>query len=406
MAEGTAMTPTTLQPRIPDAIPVEVDPPRLFTVPPRAPDPPAEGGGGLKPLEYLRYRWATVVFLGGALAGAMAYGAYSVIPAKYTTYSIIRVAPQDPRIYCNEDPHGRSDFASYLKTQAGVLRSHFVLNAALRDPEIAALPMLRAQGDPIRFLEQELQIDCSDRSELIKPKLSGDDPRAITMIVNAIHDAFFSEVVEAERKRKQARLKQIDDSVTKMQTDLEQKFPAVKPGVADDQPAESLPGVGPNLAASQVARLREKLDNAEVRQKQLEDEKKRIAHRLDNLETELPPVPAGYVAALDNDPDIAGINRRVALWQQQLTHHVGLNGDPNNPGIKELKRKISEAAQERERVRKERVLEFQKTQLQEVAKRLQTDGEKIDDELAGLKIIREKTQTEMKEYEAKLAKIL
>src|SRR5262249_2445724 len=209
-----------------------------------------------------------------------------------------------------------------------------------------------------------------------------------------------------ERKRKQARLKQIDDSVTKMQTDLEQKFPAVKPGVADDQPAESLPGVGPNLAASQVARLREKLDNAEVRQKQLEDQQKRIADRGDNVETELPPVPAGYVAALDNDPDIAGINRRVALWQQQLTHHVGLNGDPNNPGIKELKRKISEAAQERERVRKERVLEFQKTQLQAVAKRLQTDGETIDDELAGLKIIREKTQTEMKEYEAKLAKIL
>jgi polysaccharide biosynthesis transport protein len=400
------MTPTTLQPRIPDAIPVEVDPPRLFTVPPRAAEPPAEGGSGLKPLEYLRYRWATVLFLGGALAGAMAYGAYAVIPAKYTTYSIIRVAPQDPRIYYNEDPHGRGDFASYLKTQAGVLRSHFVLNAALRDPEIAALPMLKAQEDPIRFLEEELQIDFSDGSELIKPKLSGDDPRAITMIVNAIHDAFFSEVVEAERKRKQARLKQIDDSVTKMQTDLEQKFPPVKPGVADEQPAESLPGVGPNLAASQVARLREKLDNAEVRQKQLEDEKKRLARRRDNLEAELPPLPAGYVAALDNDPEIAGINRRVALWQQQLTQQLGLNGDPNNAGIKELKRKITEAAQERERVRKERILEFQKTQLQEVGKRLQTEDEKIDADLAALKIVQEKTRAEMKEYEAKLAKIL
>src|SRR5262245_7123806 len=271
------MTPTALQPRIPDAIPVEVDPPRVFTVPPpRPPEPAPEGGNGLKPLEYVRYRWATIVFLGGALAAAMAFGAYSVIPAKYSTYSIIRVAPQDPRIYFNEDPHGRGDFASYLKTQAGVLRSHFVLTAALRDPEVAALPMLKEQVDPVRFLEEELQIEFSDGSELIKPKLAGDDPRAIALIVNAIHDAFFSEVVEAERKRKQVRLKQIEDSITSMQQDLERKFPAAPPGNAD-QPAESLPGVGPSLAASQVARLREKLDAAEVRQKQLEADKKRLA---------------------------------------------------------------------------------------------------------------------------------
>jgi len=401
------MTPTALQPRIPDAIPVEVDPPRVFTVPPpRPPEPAPEGGNGLKPLEYVRYRWATIVFLGGALAAAMAFGAYSVIPAKYSTYSIIRVAPQDPRIYFNEDPHGRGDFASYLKTQAGVLRSHFVLNAALRDPEIAALPMLKAQEDPVRFLEEELQIEFSDGSELIKPKLSGDDPRAITMIVNAIHDAFFSEVVEAERKRKQARLKQIEDEVTRMQTDLEKKFPAARPGKPDDAPAESLPGVGPNLAASQVARLREKLDSAEVRQKQLEDEKKRLARRHDNLEAELPPVPPGYVAQLDNDPVIAGINRQVALWQRLLDRQLELNRDPNNPGVKELKGKIAEAAQERERVRKERVVEFQKTQVEEVARKLKADEEKIDAELSTLKVIQEKTRGEMKEYEAKLATIL
>src|SRR6478672_11906925 len=190
------MTPTALQ-RIPEAIPVEVEPPRVFTLPPRPAENP-EGGPGLKPLEYLRYRWATVLFLGGFLASVLGFTAYSLIPAKYTTYSIIRVAPQDPRIYFNEDPHGRGDFASYLKTQAGVLRSHFVLTAALRDPEVAALPMLKAQEDPIRYLEEEMQIDFSDGSELIKPKLAGDDPRAITMIVNAIHDAYFSEVVEAE----------------------------------------------------------------------------------------------------------------------------------------------------------------------------------------------------------------
>jgi polysaccharide biosynthesis transport protein len=400
------MTPATLQPRIPDAIPVEVDPPRIFNIP-RPPESPANGGSSnLKPLDYLRYRWATVVFLGGLLAGVFGFTAYSLIPAKYTTYSIIRVAPQDPRIYYNEDPHGRGDFASYLKTQAGVLKSHFVLTAALRDPEVAALPMLKAQDDPVRYLEEELLIETADGSELIKPKLAGDDPRAIAMIVNAIHDAFFSEVVEAERKRKQIRLKQIEDSVTQMQQDLEKKFPVAPMGKGADQPAESLPGVGPNLAASQVARLREKLDGAEVRQKQLEEEKKRLIGKREHPETELPPVPAGFVAQLEGDPVIAGINRQVALWQKQLNYLIDLSGDKNNPAVLELKGKIDTGAQDRERVRKERIEEFQKSQLQEVVRKLQSDDEKINAELGNLKIVQEQTRTEMKEYEAKLSKIL
>jgi capsular exopolysaccharide synthesis family protein len=400
------MSPATLQPRIPDAIPVEVDPPRVIHLPPRSPEaPPSEGGSGLKPLEYLRYRWATVVFLGGLLGSMLAFTAYSVIPARYTTYSIIRVAPQDPRIYYNEDPHGRGDFGSYLKTQAGVLRSHFVLAAALRDPEVTALPMLREQADPVRFLEEELQIDFSDGSELIKPKLSGDDPRAITLIVNAIHDAFFSEVVEAERKRKQVRLKQIEDSITHMQQDLEKKLPAT-PMKGADQPAESLPGVGQSLGASQVARFRDTLRNAEVRQSQLEDEKRRLAGKRQNPETELPPVPAGFVAALEADPVIAGINKQVAIWQKQMNYLVDLSGDKNNPAIRELKAKMNEAAQERERVRKERIQEFQKSQLEEVLRKLKSDEENIDAEIAGLKLVQDKTRAEMKEYETKLASIL
>jgi capsular exopolysaccharide synthesis family protein len=396
------MTPTALQ-RIPEAIPVEVDPPRVFTLPPR-PAENSESGPGLKPLEYLRYRWATVLFLGGAVASALAFTAYSLIPAKYTTYSIIRVAPQDPRIYFNEDPHGRGDFASYLKTQAGVLHSHFVLNAALRDPEVAALPMLKAQDDPIRYLEEELQFDVADGSELIKPKLSGDDPRAITMIVNAIHDAYFSEVVEAERKRKQARLKQIEDSVTKMQEELQKKLPP--PDKKEDQPAESLPLVGPNIASGQVIRLREKLDQGEVRQKQIEGEKKRLANRREHPDAEPAPLPAGFAAMLEADPEVAAINRQVALWQRQVTHLLELNNDPSNPGVKELQRKITMAAKDREVVRQERITEFQKTQSQETIRRLDADEEKLDAELAALKISQEKTRTELKEYETWLAKHL
>src|SRR4051812_34614025 len=101
------MTPTALQPRIPDALAVDVEPPRLFTIPPRPAEPAGDEGSGIAPLAYLRYRWATVVFLGGTLGAVLGFVAYSLIPAKYTTNSIIRISPQDPRLYYNEDPNGR-----------------------------------------------------------------------------------------------------------------------------------------------------------------------------------------------------------------------------------------------------------------------------------------------------------
>ena len=408
------MTPTTLPtaPRfpdvIPDAIPVEMDPPRVYTAPPRLPEAPAEEstGGGLKPLEYLRYRWMTVVFLGGLLGGAFALAAYLTIPAKYTTYSIIRVSPQDPRIFYNEDPQGRSDFASYLKTQAGMLRSHFVLNAAIRDPEIAALPMLREQPDPVRFLEEELLVDMQDGSELIKPKLSGDDPKAITMIVNSIHDAFFREIVEAERTRKQARLAAMETAIDRMQTDLEKQSAKPKDGKEEAKPAESLPGVGPALAASQLTRLREKLDAIDVRRRQIEAEKVRLAKRKENMEAELPGAPPGYYASLDNDPAVAGISRQLAQWQKQLTFQMELNADPKNKGILELKQKIADQTAEREKLKKARMDEYRESMREETKRRLEGEGEKMDAELVAAKIVHEKTASEIEEYEAKLAAIL
>jgi polysaccharide biosynthesis transport protein len=399
------MTPTALQPRIPDALAVEVEPPRVYTVPPRPVEPAGEEGSGIAPLAYLRYRWATVLFLGGTVASILGFAAYSLIPAKYTTYSIIRVSPQDPKLYFNEDPQGRGDSAGYLNTQAQLLRSHFVLTAALRDPEVAALPMLRAQPDPVRFLEEELIVEKSDGSELLKPKLSGSDPRAITQIVNAIHDAYFREVVVQDLVKKQAKLEAIDKEISRIQKDLERKTPAPA-DKGPDQPAESLPGVGPTLAASQLTRLRDKLDTAEIREKQLHEEKKRVARRRANPAGDLSPLPPGFVAQLENDPALAGISRQVTQMLGKLTYMLKLNPDETNPGVRDLQHKIAEAGQEKDRIRKERVDEYQRTQLAEVGRTLQQTDERIDADLVAVKIVQDQVREDIKTYEAKLAKIL
>ena len=111
---------------------------------------PLPGSGGAKPLACLKYRWVTVVFLGGLLACVLALTAWSLIPAKYTTNSLVRVFSDNPVLH-KEDLQGRSDFNIYLKSQAAMIKSHFVLNAALRNPSIASLQMLREQADPVHI---------------------------------------------------------------------------------------------------------------------------------------------------------------------------------------------------------------------------------------------------------------
>ncbi|MEZ6139250.1 MAG: hypothetical protein R3B84_01645 [Zavarzinella sp.] len=391
-----------------DAIPVESNQPHQIVTlpPPPAEQPPPPEGGGMKAVQYVRYHWMLIAILGTIFGGIFAALAYMLIPAKYSTYSIIRVSPEDPRIYWNEDPNGRNDFSSYLKTQAGMLKSPLVLQAAIRDPEIAQLPMLRNQADPVRFLEEELLVEFQDGSELIKPKLMGDDAQSIVMIVNSIHDAYFREVVEAERKRKQYRLKQLEDSMNRMQQELKTRQQAAVVAADPNAVAESLPGVGPNVAANEVVRLREKLDVVDIRIKQIAEERRRSKMRLANLNEELPSVPQALLIQLENDPGIAGINQQLAEAQARLDYFHKLNPDKENSGLKGLKERLQTLTAQKETIRKQRLVEYQKTQLQVLEYQLKEQQEQLDVEETGLVIRKETLQKELKEYEKKLADIL
>ena len=284
------MTPTALQPRIPDALPVEVEPPRVFALPPRPPEAP-EGGPGLKPLEYLRYRWATVVFLGGLLA--VGPGVHRLLAHPGQVHDLLDHPrrPPGPEVLLQRGP-ARPRRLRQLPQDPG-RRPALALRPDRRPARPRGRRPAHAQGPgrpgalPRRGDADRLRRRVgADQAEALRRRPAGHHhdrqrhPRRLLQRGGRGR-------AEAEAGRGS---KQIEDSVTAMQQDLEKKLPP--PARKDDQPAESLPGVGPSVAASQVARLREKLDAAEVRQKQIEEEKKRLARRREHPDAELPG-PAG-----------------------------------------------------------------------------------------------------------------
>lgn len=339
------------------------------------PDVPSEGGG-IKIFSYLKYRWVTVLFLGGLLGCALAGIAWKVIPSKFTTYAMIRVSVEDPKVYLQENPMGRSDFVTYLKTQADMIRSWQVLNGAIRDPSITATQILREQIDPIKFLEEELKIELKDGSEIVKLLLSGEDPKAITNIVNSILQAYDREVIQEELKKKKYRLQLLEDSIQTMQSDVKKMYgnrQVVKEG--DKKPKDEITTINPQLATSELLRHKQTVSQLEGDLKGLQQQKETLLAKQANP-TPDPMVDTLLLQQADNDPKIAGMNKEIETLQTRLDYDLNtLKADPKHPVVTAKQKRLDQITHERDTLRNARIKEL---------KGLQSGGNRSPDELERL----------------------
>lgn len=390
-----AMPSRVLEPSAPEtgAAPLRIHVPRPMAVM----EPPA-ASGGIKPFAYLKYRWVTVLFLGGLLAGVLAFAAWNVIPSKYSTYSLVRVFSSDPVINSKEDVRERNDFAIYLKSQAAMIKSNFVLTAALRDPRVASLPMLREQNDPERFLEEELKIEFQEGSEILKIMLSGDDPRAISAIVNSIQDAYFREVVDEEVTRKKNRLKQLEDSINRMQEEVKRRQDQNKQNDLAN-PIEAIPGLTANLAANQLIRLKEGLAQIENNISHWTSEKAGLEKRLANLAGEIPPPSAEFHEKIDHDPDMQAHKKRIEFLTTRVEFLAKASNDPNLASIVDMRKQIEELKGKREAFKKERLEVYNKAQQATAESKLKADLERAMAGLVQLAVHKKKTEEGIEEYQ-------
>src|SRR6266545_2237941 len=229
--------------------------------PPAAPKPPAQrpakpgekpdDGAGLRVLTYLRLHWLMILFCGSLLGTAGAFAAWELLASKYESYAMLQVSSVPTALANHNNPNqARTDFSTYVKTTAALIKSEFVLNAALRD--IKDLPTIKAQSDPIKYLDEELQVTWQDGSEVIRITFKSGEPQDAKKIVDAVQNAFIKEVIEKEVKEKQLFLKKVEDAQVDMKRILENgqtKKPApgavVPAGGVGGAVAPGAPGAGP-----------------------------------------------------------------------------------------------------------------------------------------------------------------
>ena len=159
---------------------------------------------------------ANAVFQGARLPGA-----------KYTAESFLRVARQQPHLlYKLAPPDSDKEFDTYRRTQQVLVKSRFVLLAALRKPEVAKLPSIQEkqrQGDPVRWLRELVKVEFPGDAEIMSVSVTTGDPREAAMLATAVVDTYLTEVVNVERDQMRQQLSEVDRIYVAKETELRAK---------------------------------------------------------------------------------------------------------------------------------------------------------------------------------------
>jgi capsular exopolysaccharide synthesis family protein len=173
----------------------------------------------LELLKAFRRRWVISVALGTLCASIAAAVVWSVVPpAQYTAQARFHVSAIPPRIiFPTAETH--VDYPTFQRTQLALIRSQLVLNAALR--RIGGMPVVREQVDPIVWLERKIQAGFD--GEILRIAVSDTEPEGLAEIVNAVKDAYLSEVVDKEKLGRRERFEDLEKIFSDYQAKLEKQ---------------------------------------------------------------------------------------------------------------------------------------------------------------------------------------
>jgi polysaccharide biosynthesis transport protein len=174
----------------------------------------------------LRRRIVLAVGMGLVVALGSAIALWFIFPESSSAISLFQVDSKEPSLAFDVS-HGDDirDFDILQKTQLALLKSHFVLQAALRGPGIASLSALAGERDPVQWLMDKLSVSFQQSSEILSISLSGnEDPEDLRKLVDAVSLAYLNEVVFAKDQERLVTRDALAKSLAKISGEIETKM--------------------------------------------------------------------------------------------------------------------------------------------------------------------------------------
>jgi hypothetical protein len=145
---------------------------------------------------------------------------------KFTARIQLHIALEQPFLLFRQEMDPLQN-ESYLRKQMQHVKDRFSLSAALREPEIAKLSIVKEQPDPLRWLEQEIKVELPN-PETMTISLSGDHRDELTKIVNEVAHTYWDRYCNKEHKDREAFKARLEKLEQKLKNELKGKRTTLK----------------------------------------------------------------------------------------------------------------------------------------------------------------------------------
>ena len=309
---------------------------------------PSQSYGGADPLaggiDYrrvwhaFRRRWLPATALALALASIAGVLTWVFLPKGFESVAWLRVRDKSG-MFGVGGGRDNAEYEAYRKTQVQLIKSPFVLTSALRRPGISSLSTLSAEDDPVGYLMRSIQVSAPMESEVVQVRMRGEDAKEVTQIVNAVAQAYLSDVVNKEKSERLTRRDMLErkykENMAEVRTSLDTYNNLAKTlGTADTAEVATQR----SLLLDHLGTLRAQLNQTQ-RDLTLIDAELAIMDAKDRGEISLEQsVPEETVdAMLLRDPQFAEFRERLSAIEESMAYQAERSArGGNDPAVKRL----------------------------------------------------------------------
>jgi capsular exopolysaccharide synthesis family protein len=298
-------------------------------------------------LKALQRRWLLATALALLLAPAAGAAAWLLLSAKYTAFAQLHLASVPPWVVAKnaDTPEGRSEFATFQKTQAMRIKGRLVLTTALAREDVKRLGIVQEQNDPVTWLEDELKVEYQDGSEIMTVSLAGTEPQEQLTLVQAVVKSYEEQVVNAERDRRAQRVKELDriyaDSDKQLRLDKEELRKMVDTHGTSDKEVLTQQQIGLMTDLTEI-----KKQHAQTRFERMNAERRLLALKGQEKAIKDGPGPATEAEVgtmLENDTVAKGHQVRLDKLKQIIREYERAGTRSDEPTLVRAREMIEEA---------------------------------------------------------------
>lgn len=176
----------------------------------------------IKVAHAFRRRWLLALFVGmmiglpAAIAIWMIFPSTSDVEAMLRFQSTVGVFGSDSQInYVKEK--------GYRETQVKLITSPFMLQSAIREPEINSLPIIKREKEPITFLQKSIMAYIPKESDLLCVRMTGENPSEMVKVVNSLAKVYLEQAEDQAKQERLEKKKHLDQKIISNRVELDKK---------------------------------------------------------------------------------------------------------------------------------------------------------------------------------------